>query len=386
MPKPYIHDDGAAMGTALSPRGKAMNVTRRVSAGPASDKSFFKATLDLLPHPVAVCNADDLRIVYANDHATSELKLLRPEIPGETELVVGESIEAFLPGAVVQSQALLDLGDAHRRSIRLIGRTLDVSVKKLVSESDAAELLIVTWSNTTERDSTPWFDDVANGDSEAHPRIAQFTIDQSADAVYWVREDGSLAYFNETAASMLGYSREEMAALLVMDINPDYPTAAWATAWRNMEPDDARIFESSQRRKDGRLIPVEISSNFLKFGNDSFNISTIRDISDRRRTEDEIRDRETRLRQAQRMARLGSFARDMKTDQVWIEGIGELFGTWACKNVRRISDAVRVSGAVRASSLFSVLACRRGGLGCFTATTGSREGVAAVAGPYTMPA
>ena len=26
------------------------------------------------------------------------------------------------------------------------------------------------------------------------------------------------------------------------------------------------------------------------------------------------------------MARLGSFARDMKTDQVWIEGIGELFG------------------------------------------------------------
>ena len=75
-----------------------------------------------------------------------------------------------------------------------------------------------------------WFVDVANGDSETHTRIAQFTIDQSADAVYWVREDGSLAYFNETAASMLGYSREEMAALLVMDIDHDYPTAAWATA------------------------------------------------------------------------------------------------------------------------------------------------------------
>ena len=132
-------------------------------------------------------------------------------------------------------------------------------MKKLVSESDAAELLIVTWSNITERDSTPWFDDVANGDSETHTRIAQFTIDQSADAVYWVREDGSLAYFNETAASMLGYSREEMAALLVMDINPDYPTAGRLVVLTERVALNGNIQVFSAEAPRGDFIKVEVS-------------------------------------------------------------------------------------------------------------------------------
>jgi PAS domain-containing protein len=83
-----------------------------------------------------------------------------------------------------------------------------------------------------------------------------------------------------------------------------------------MEVGNRRVYEWFQQTKDGRDLPVEISSNVLEFGGHRYNVSSVRDISDRRRTEGEIRDRETRLRQAQRLARLGSFARDMKTDQV----------------------------------------------------------------------
>ena len=240
----------------FSPWGKAMNVTRRVSAGTAMNSSFYEVALDLLPHPVVVCGANDLRIVYANTHATNERKLLRPELAGESEFVVGESIESFSPGVLTQSQALLDLDGAQRHSIRLIGRTREISVRKLFGK-DAADLLIITWSPIAEHDATTWIEEVANGDSEAHARIAKSSIDEAADSVFWVREDGSFAYFNMAASHMLGYSHEEMVGLTVMDIDPQCTEEAWAEAWGMMQTGINRVYEWSQQRKDGRILPDE---------------------------------------------------------------------------------------------------------------------------------
>jgi len=256
-----------------------MNVTRRVSAGTSMNSSFYEAALDLLPHPVVVCSANDLLIVYANNHATSELKLLRPEMAGEGEFV-GESIESFLPGVVVQCQALFDLDCAQRHSIRLIGQTREISVRKLFGEPDTADLLIITWSPIAERDATTWIAEVANGDSEAHGRIAKLSIDEAADAVFWIREDGSFAYFNEAACHMLGYSRGDMTKLTVMDIDPKCTREAWADAWANMEVGNRRVYEWFQQTKNGRDLPVEISSNVLEFGGHRYNVSSVRDISD----------------------------------------------------------------------------------------------------------
>ena len=304
-----------------------MNILRRVPAGTAMKNTFYEAALNLLPHPVAVCGADDMLIVYANDHATRELKLLRPEIADDGELVVGESIETFLPGAIAQSKALLnqDRG-SHRRAIRLIGKSFDVSVREMSRDLNEPAQLIITWT-TIEADGSPSsLEDLVTGGGEAHARIAQSSLDEAADAVFWIRADGSFGYFNDAACRMLGYSRDEMAALTVMDVDPACTTEAWTDAWNKMQPGSTRVYEWSQQRKDGRVIPVEITSNLVEYGGHKYNVALVRNITDRGHAEDELRSRETRLRQAQRLARLGNFARDLQTDQVWIDGIGEMFG------------------------------------------------------------
>ena len=313
------------MGSTLSPLAKAMNYTRRIPSGPATDATFFEAALGTLPHAVVVCHADDLRIVYANRQATSELNLQRPEMDGESEEVVGESIDALLSGAIAESRALLALHEMTRQSVRLIGRTLDISVKRMPAEPGGAEQLIVSWSATPDHGSTSWAEEFAISADESSSSIAQFTIDKAAEAVYWIREDGSLAYFNEAACDLLGYSSTEMAELTVMDLDPNCEPEDWAAAWPNMIAGAMRIYKWTQQRKDGSVVPVEISSNFLVLDGRGYNVSFVRDISDQRRADDELRDRTTRVRQAQRIARLGSFVRNMQTGEVEIEGVEEIF-------------------------------------------------------------
>ena len=313
------------MGSTLSPLAKAMNYTRRIPSGPATDATFFEAALGTLPHAVVVCHADDLRIVYANRQATSELNLQRPEMDGESEEVVGESIDALLSGAIAESRALLALDEMTRQSVRLIGRTLDISVKRMPAEPGGAEQLIVSWSATPDHGSTSWAEEFAISADESSSSIAQFTIDKAAEAVYWIREDGSLAYFNEAACDLLGYSSTEMAELTVMDLDPNCEPEDWAAAWPNMIAGAMRIYKWTQQRKDGSVVPVEISSNFLVLDGRGYNVSFVRDISDQRRADDELRDRTTRVRQAQRIARLGSFVRNMQTGEVEIEGVEEIF-------------------------------------------------------------
>ena len=304
-----------------------MNFIRRVPDETMTDESLFEATLDQLPHPVAVCEAADLHIVYANDQATGELRRLNPAIFEQTETAVGLSIADFFPDAVTASKELLSLDGAfHQKAITLIGQTVDFRIRKLFADPENNDRLVVTWTTIAGRSAVPWFEEPAVEWSALHARFAQFSLDEAADAVYWIGEDGSLAYFNEAACRMLGYLAEEMAGLTVMDIDPKCRPEDWAAAWRDMMPGYQHVYQWHQQAKDGRLVPVEISSNVMEFENHRYNVSFVRDITDRRRAENEIRDRETRLKQAQRIARLARFERDMKSGALAVEGIEEIFG------------------------------------------------------------
>ena len=59
-------------------------------------------------------------------------------------------------------------------------------------------------------------------------RTYKFATDHTTEAVYWVREDSSFFYVNNAACKMLGYSREQLLNLGVVDIDPKYPPHVWA--------------------------------------------------------------------------------------------------------------------------------------------------------------
>ena len=119
-------------------------------------------------------------------------------------------------------------------------------------------------------------------------RLTQFTVDRGSEATYWMVRDGRLIYVNDRVCETLGYSREELLSMKIQEINPDFPPERWSYHWDELRK--RRIFsaESMHRAKDGRLIPVEITANYIEFDGKEYNCVHARDITARKRDEELI--------------------------------------------------------------------------------------------------
>ncbi|MFQ5777750.1 MAG: PAS domain S-box protein [Terriglobia bacterium] len=127
-------------------------------------------------------------------------------------------------------------------------------------------------------------------------RFTQFSIDRTADAAFWMGPDGKLNYVNDAACRALGYSRDELLSMSVHDIDPDFPADLWPVHWRGVKQAGSLTFYSRHRAKDGRIIPVEITANYLEFGGKEYNCAFARDITERMRSEQALRRSEASYR------------------------------------------------------------------------------------------
>ncbi|GAB4227879.1 MAG: hypothetical protein OHK0028_00950 [Deltaproteobacteria bacterium] len=144
--------------------------------------------------------------------------------------------------------------------------------------------------------------------AEVALRLTQFSVDRAGDAAYWMGPDGHLLYVNEKACEALGYSREELLSMKIQDINPDFPPERWAAHWEELRSKRTLTLESRHRAKDGRLVPVEVTANHIEFDGREYNCASARDLTDRKRAEEESRHLQSQLIQAQKMEALGLLA------------------------------------------------------------------------------
>ena len=121
--------------------------------------------------------------------------------------------------------------------------------------------------------------------AEASEARQRDLIELSPDAFFLADLDGRLTDVNQSACRMLGYGREELIGKTIADIIPpeDVPRLAAVRA-ALLVPGQVERGEWRHRRKDGALIPVEVSANILPGGRWQ---AFIRDISARKRIEDE---------------------------------------------------------------------------------------------------
>jgi len=131
----------------------------------------------------------------------------------------------------------------------------------------------------------------ARKETEKELQMFRFSIDQAADAVYWMDREGSFLYVNDAACRSLGYSREELLSLKVFDIDPVYTKEQFDTEWAEYKKDNQirrQHIETWHRRKDGRRFPVEVSAKHIWFGDTEFHVAFVRDMTERKRMEEEL--------------------------------------------------------------------------------------------------
>jgi PAS domain S-box-containing protein len=129
-------------------------------------------------------------------------------------------------------------------------------------------------------------------------RFTQFAVDHTADAAFWMAEDGGFYYVNEAACRALGYSREELMRMTVFDIDPTFDKTLWLDTSREVEAKKSLVFETTHRTRDGRVFPVEIRANYVEYDGRKYNCAFARDITERKRAEEALRESEERFRTA----------------------------------------------------------------------------------------
>ena len=125
--------------------------------------------------------------------------------------------------------------------------------------------------------------------AEEELRMMKATVSNAAEGILWINKDGGIAFFNDTICSMLGYTREEFSRLSIGDINPRFIDNHLGTLWPGMSERKYLTVQDTHRKKDGSCIPVEILLNYIEFGPQAYVFAFVRDITDRKRADDELK-------------------------------------------------------------------------------------------------
>ncbi len=126
--------------------------------------------------------------------------------------------------------------------------------------------------------------------------LTRFTVDHALDSIFWIEESGYFFDFNVAAYESLGYTKDEFATLAVSDIDPNYRHEVWPFHWAELKKNRTLTFESTQRRKDGTHKEVEITANLISYYGKDYNCAFVRDITERKLSNQKIREKEELLK------------------------------------------------------------------------------------------
>lgn len=271
-------------------QGAIIDITERKQAEEALRESEEKYKTLVETSPDAV-TATDLqgKITYASQQTLrlygyrsakeltgkSALDLIAPE---EHNRAMENLIKILKEGIIKNEEYIL----LKKDGTRFIGELSGALVKDYEGNP---KMFIVTIRDITQRKK-----------AEEAMQFMQFSIDRAADAAFWMGKDARFIYVNEAACRSLGYSRRELLSMSVHDIDPNFPAEVWPAHWKEVKKRGSFSLESHHRTKKGRVFPVEVTVNYLKFGGKEYNCTFAKDITERKQAEEALRENEERFR------------------------------------------------------------------------------------------
>ena len=118
-------------------------------------------------------------------------------------------------------------------------------------------------------------------------------VEQASVGIFITDRDGKYLDANTTGCAILGYSRDELLAKSLPDIVYANDAAGWREAFAKVVQGEPALLEMRLNQKSGGLLRVEVSAKLMP---ESRVLVITRDITDRKRAEEELQRQETLLR------------------------------------------------------------------------------------------
>lgn len=156
-------------------------------------------------------------------------------------------------------------------------------------------------------------------------RVMQHT----ADPIIIHDRHGNLVDVNNATSVSLGYSREELLAMNVVDIDTRFSQAELENVWERLKSEASPTLESAQRRKDGSIVPVELRFGLFEADHQELVIAIARDLTERKQAMEEVARKTAELEKERELGQLkdhflSTMSHELKTPLALIVGFAEL--------------------------------------------------------------
>ncbi len=156
--------------------------------------------------------------------------------------------------------------------------------------------------------------------NEQSERRFKGVVENVGDAIFIHDRFGKISEVNQNACEILGYRRDELVLLSILEIEAGHTEAELRNLW-NMGVSNPSKFpitlEGLNRRKSGTVFPVEVRISILPTDGDVLYVASVRDISERKAAESAASRNAASLINAQRIAHFGSYEWNVVTDELF---------------------------------------------------------------------
>ena len=167
---------------------------------------------------------------------------------------------------------------------------------------------------------------------------------QANDAILLVEENGRILDANNQAIKMYGYSREELLSLSVADLRDEFTKLDVTKDMDQVKEGSGNLFETIHKRKSGETFRVDVSSRYISFEGEGFFQSLVRDVTERKQGEEQLRRSELALKKAQQISHVGSWFWNCMTNIVdWSDEMNQIFGIVQGSRSKQFDELIKQS-------------------------------------------
>ena len=254
-----------------------------------SQDPLFRQLFARSPAAMVITRASDGLILEANDAYCALLERPRDEVLGRTTIALElweQPLDRETLVAAIARDGRVDEVEVRFRVRSGEHRVLLASMVP-IDVAGCPCLLLVAWDVTERRRA-----EAARAEADRrHTAILRSALDGFAV----IDSEGRFREVNDAMCRMLGYGADELLAMGIADVEACATASDTAIDVGRIADRGADRFESRQRRRDGRLIDVEVSAAYVPFDGGQV-VAFQHDITARKAVDEALRASEDRYR------------------------------------------------------------------------------------------